>query len=240
MRLIVGITAWKRTLETSLGPESMQSLSAYYTDAVTAAGMTPLIFPSGQDPSEAARLVTLVDGVLVSGGDDVHPTSYGEEITFSTRTNLAADEFELAVIDAARSADVPLLAICRGLQILNVAFGGTLRQEVTSAGGIHELIDETTDSDDINARRHVVHFEPGSIIQGLYSSEEAKVNTLHHQGIATLADDLIVEAMTDDGLVEAARYSGDWWALGVQWHPERMSGEHHNLFNVFRDVMANR
>lgn len=240
MRPLVGITAWKRTLDTSLGPEVLQSLSAYYTDAVIAAGMTPLIFPSSQDPAAAARLVALVDGVLVSGGDDVHPDSYGEATTHSTRTNLAADQFELAVIEAARSADVPLLAICRGLQILNVALGGTLLQEVTSAGGAHELIDATTQADEINARRHVVRFEPDSIVGGLYRAEEAKVNTLHHQGIATLADDLIPEAKTDDGLVEAARCAGDWWALGVQWHPERMNGDHHKVFDAFRNAITER
>ncbi|MCZ6519109.1 MAG: gamma-glutamyl-gamma-aminobutyrate hydrolase family protein, partial [Actinobacteria bacterium] len=121
--------------------------------------------------------------------------------------------------------------------LLNVALGGTLHQEITSRGGVHELISEKTDPDDINAWRHVVRFEPGSLLAGLYGSEEAKVNTLHHQGVDVLASGLVVEGRTDDGLVEAARCEGDWWALGVQWHPERMDDDHHALFHAFREAI---
>lgn len=237
MRPLVGITGWRRTLGTYLGPESLQTLSTYYSDSVIAAGMTPVIFPNGQDPAEAERLVSLVDGVLLSGGDDIHPDSYGEEPISIHGADSDVDEFEMAVIAAARSQGKPLLAICRGLQMLNVAMGGTLSQEVTSAGGVHELIDESTDPEDINSRRHVVRFEKDSMIASLYGTDEAKVNTLHHQGIDTVAEGLIVEGRTDDGLIEAARCSGDWWALGVQWHPERMEGDHQVVFTAFRKAI---
>lgn len=237
MRPLVGITGWRRTLGTYLGPESLQTLSTYYSDSVIAAGMTPVIFPNGQDPAEAERLVSLVDGVLLSGGDDIHPDSYGEEPISIHGADSDVDEFEMAVIAAARSQGKPLLAICRGLQMLNVAMGGTLSQEVTSAGGVHELIDESTDPEDINSWRHVVRFEKDSMIASLYGADEAKVNTLHHQGIDTVAEGLIVEGRTDDGLIEAARCSGDWWALGVQWHPERMEGDHQVVFTAFRKAI---
>ena len=180
----------------------------------------------------------MIDGLLISGGDDVHPQTYGAEPTVSKRTDSDVDRFEIALIEAAREVDKPVLAICRGLQILNVALGGTLHQEVTSDGGVHELITENTDPEEMNARRHVVRFEPDSILSKLYGSDEAKVNTLHHQGIDRLAEDLIVEGQTDDGLVEAARCKGDWWALGVQWHPERMDLDHRQLLTAFRDQMA--
>ena len=234
MRPLVGITAWKRKLDTFLGPEVLQTLSANYTEALIAAGITPLVFPNGQDASEAERLVRLIDGLLISGGDDIDPNSYGSEVTHAKGHNLAVDNFEIALVRAARSQRKPVLAICRGLQLLNVALGGTLHQEVTSKGGVHELIDESIDPNDIGARRHVVRFEPESVLAGLYGSEEAKVNTLHHQGLDLLAPGLVVEGRTDDGLVEAARYDGDWWALGVQWHPERMDGDHHEVFTALR------
>lgn len=237
MRPLVGITAWRRELRTYLGPEVLQTLSAYYTDAVISAGMTPMVFPNGQDASEAERLVGLVDGLLTSGGDDIDPSTYGTETTASRGNDPSVDEFEIALVLAARSQNKPVLAICRGLQLLNVALGGTLNQEVTSAGGLHELINDNTEPDDINSWRHVVHLEPDSILAGLYGSREAKVNTLHHQGVDVLATDLIVEGTTDDGLIEAARCDGEWWALGVQWHPERMDGDHQNVFQAFRQAI---
>ena len=106
------------------------------------------------------------------------------------------------------------------------------------SGTAHELITDDTDTDELNARRHVVQLEPDSILTGLYGSSEAKVNTLHHQGLGELAPGLIVEGRTDDGLIEAARCDGSWWALGVQWHPERMHGEHHQLFGAFREAIS--
>ncbi len=236
MRPVVGITSWRRTLDTFYGPDRLQTLSTFYPDSVSAAEMTPLMFPAGLDPAEAPRLVDLVDGVLISGGDDVDPTGYGQENTASTKTDPEVDRFEVAVLEAARTAGKPVLAICRGLQIVNVALGGTLHQEVTSPGGTHELI--STDHEEMNARRHVVTFEPGSLLSSIYGASEAKVNTLHHQGVDRLADPLVVEGTTDDGLIEAARWDGDWWVLAVQWHPERLDGDHQRVFAAFRDAIV--
>lgn len=237
MRPMVGVTTWKRRLDTFYGPDTLMTLSVNYVEAMTAAGLTPVMIPSALEPQEAPRFVELLDGLVVSGGDDVHPGTYGAESTVSKGTNPDVDRFEIALIDAARQAAKPMLAICRGLQILNVALGGTLHQEVTSAGGVHELITEETDPDEMNARRHIVRFEPDSLMADMYGAREAKVNTLHHQGLADIAPDLIVEGRSDDGLVEAARYAGRWWALGVQWHPERMDLDHRHLLTAFRDEM---
>lgn len=236
MKPLVGITTWRRTLDTLYGPDSLMTLSTFYIHAVTEAGMTPIMFPSSLDPEQASQLVAQVDGVLISGGDDVDPASYGAEPDDAKYFYPEVDTFEVAVVEAARSQDKPLLAICRGLQLLNVAMGGTLIQEVTEAGGVHELISD--DHEEMGARRHVVRFEDGSILSDLYESTEAKVNTLHHQGLDRLADRLIIEAKTDDGLIEAARCDGSWWALGVQWHPERLDGDHRKLFEVFRQQLS--
>lgn len=241
MRPLVGITAWRRRLDTYLGPETLQALSAYYTDSVIGAGMTPIMFPNAQDPAEADRLVGMVEGVLISGGDDIDPSTYGEEATkHSTGNDPAVDAFEVAVVRAARDQDKPVLAICRGLQLLNVALGGTINQLVTAPGTVHEPITADSDPDDVNSRRHVVTFEEGSLISEIYGAAEAKVNTLHHQGVARLAEGLVVEGRTDDGLIEVARCDGDWWALGVQWHPERMEGDHQAVFSAFRDAITRR
>lgn len=237
MRPLVGVTTWRRRLQTSYGPDTLMTLSTSYTEAMTEAGLNPVLIPAGMAVTEAPGYVGLVDGLLVSGGDDVHPAMYGATPTASRGTDEEVDEFEIALLYAARAAGKPVLAICRGLQILNVALGGTLRQEVTSEGGVHELIGRESDPEEMSARRHVVRLEPGSVIAGLYGSDEAKVNTLHHQGIDELAPGLVVEGRTDDGLIEAARYGGDWWALGVQWHPEKMDLDHRHLLHAFREEM---
>ncbi len=93
------------------------------------------------------------------------------------------------------------------------------------------------DHEEMQARRHVVTFEKGSLLGGMYESQEVKVNTLHHQGVDRLAAELVVEGRSDDGLVEAARFSGDWWALGVQWHPERLEGDHQRIFTELRSAI---
>lgn len=235
MKPLIGITSWRRRLETFYGPDTLQSLSTYYTDSVTRAGMIPVVFPAALEPAGADRLVALVDGVIVSGGDDVDPTTYGAENTDSKGTQVDVDAFEVAVVGAAQAQGKPVLAICRGLQLLNVALGGTLHQEVTSESEVHDLI--SADHEEMNARRHVVRFEEGSLLADIYGSDEAKVNTLHHQGVDRLADGLAVEGRTDDGLVEAARFSGEWWALGVQWHPERLDDEHQRIFAAFRNAI---
>jgi len=238
MRALVGITAWRRTLDTFYGPDTLQTLATYYTNSIDKAGMTPVIFPAALMPTAAEPLVSAVDGVLLSGGDDVDPATYGEPNTESRGCSTAVDDFEIAVVTAARAQDKPLLAICRGIQLLNVALGGSLVQEVTSAGGVHDLI--TTDHVEMNERKHVVTFTEGSVLARLYGSTDVKVNTLHHQGVARLAEGLIVEGRTDDGLIEAARFEGDWWALAVQWHPERLDGEHQRIFAEFRRAIESK
>lgn len=238
MKALVGITSWRRRLETFYGPDTLQTLSTHYTDSLVDAGMTPVLYPAALAPGEADRLVSVVHGVILSGGDDVDPASYAAENTDSKMSSTEVDGFEVAVARAAREQGKPVLAICRGLQLLNVALGGTLRQEVTSPGGVHESI--SRNHEEMGARRHVVRFEEGSVLAGIYGAAEAKVNTLHHQGIDRLADDLVIEGQTDDGLIEAARYSGDWWALGVQWHPERLEGDHQRVFSVFREVIEEK
>ena len=238
MNPLVGVTTWRRRLDTFYGPDTLMTLSTSYTDAMIEADLTPVLIPAALDDEEAARFVEVVDGLLISGGDVVHPETYDTVPTVSRGIDADVDRFEIALIEATRAAGKPVLAICRGLQILNVALGGSLLQEVTSEGSVHQLITKETDPDEMYSWRHVVRFEPDSIIGGLYGTDEAKVNTLHHQGIDRLASDLIVEGRSDDGLIEAARCRGDWWALGVQWHPEKMDLDHRHLLTAFREEVV--
>ena len=234
---LVGITTWRRRFETYIGDDPLHSLADFYVSAVTESGMVPVMLPAGQPAAQAGQLIDLVDGLVLSGGGDVDPAIYGQTRDQATYgDDPAIDEFEIALIRQTRVQGKPLLAICRGLQILNVALGGTLIQEVTTEGGVHSPV--RGDPIALNDRRHTVRFEPGSVLAGVYGSDELSVNTLHHQGLDRLANDLIVEGRTSDGLIEAARCRGNWWALAVQWHPERLDAEHHKpLFTAFRQAI---
>lgn len=234
---LVGLTTWRKRLETYIGSDPLHSLADHYVTAVVDSGMVPIMFAAGQSPRDAGRLVAMVDGLVLTGGGDVDPAVYGstrDQATYGD--DPAVDEFEIALVREARALGKPVLAICRGLQLLNVALGGTLNQEVTSEGGLHAPVQG--DPVSLNQRRHEVRFEPGSVLAEVYGSNELSVNTLHHQGVEHLADDLVVEGRTSDGLIEAARCRGAWWAVGVQWHPERLDAGHHKpLFTAFRHAI---
>ena len=235
---VVGITAWRMPMETLLGKAPLQTLETAYVDAMIGADLTPMVFPNGQDPSSADALVSAVKGIVLSGGGDIHPEIYGGSAERVEGDDPDVDRFEIAVVDAARAQGKPVLAICRGLQLLNVALGGTLNQDVTVSSSAHEHVSLDMDPDVLLDRRHPVHLESDALLSEIYDIGEIKVNSLHHQGIKRLADDLIVEGTAPDGLIEAVRYSGDWWALGVQWHPERLDPEHHGaLFGAFREAI---
>ncbi len=136
MSPIVGITSWKEGWTPSTGRTTCRPCPPSTPTPWSKRRMTPLMFPSSLDPATAEGLVALVEGVVLSGGDDIDPLTYGEVNTASTKVSRASDQFEIAVVAAARRQGKPVLAICRGLQLVNVALGGTLEQEVTSAGGV--------------------------------------------------------------------------------------------------------
>lgn len=210
-----------------------------YLVGLIRAGATPVVWPSTLgvgEPEEVAErakeLVGRVGGVVLSGGGDVDPGRYGA--TASTErlygVDPARDAFELAVLKAAREAGCPVLAICRGAQVANVAFGGTLLQDVEEAGFAAH-----SDPDHEYEVSHEVVVEPGSLLERLVGHESYGVNSLHHQAVATLGAGLEVLARSPDGLVEAFAAPG---LLALQWHPERML-ESDPLAQRFFDWLVN-
>ncbi|MBD0740799.1 gamma-glutamyl-gamma-aminobutyrate hydrolase family protein [Streptomyces sp. CBMA152] len=183
-------------------------LPAYYPRLVRAAGGLTAMLPP-DDPDTAAQVVARLDGVVIAGGPDVEPVRYGADR--DARTGPPAperDAWELALIEAALASGTPLLGICRGMQLLNVALGGTLVQHMDGHTGGTGVIG-----------RHTVRPVPGTLYAGIEPGE-ASVPTYHHQAVDRLADGLVVSALAEDGTAEAVELPGAAWALGVQWHPE--------------------
>jgi putative glutamine amidotransferase len=213
----IAITAWRRELPTPLGERTpLYALDPAYAAAVAAAGGIPFVVT--RDAPPAAALADM-DGLVVSGGGDVAPASYGADDEGGCEdVDLEADAWELALIAEARRRRLPTLGICRGMQLLAVAHGGALAQGVPDPG-LHPGMGALPPAESL-ARRHLVELDEGSAIAGALAASRLAVNTLHHQMVAD-AGTLTVVGRAEDGTVEALE-APDWPALGVLWHPEKM------------------
>ncbi|MGH7632957.1 MAG: gamma-glutamyl-gamma-aminobutyrate hydrolase family protein [Gemmatimonadaceae bacterium] len=222
---LVAVTA---TARTDNGVNRVR-LNTTYTAAVERAGGIPLVIPPVARAAEAARLVGLVDALLLTGGEDVDPARYGEapHATVSD-INAVRDETEIALVQAARASGTPTLAICRGIQLLNVAFGGSLVQDIPGDG--HSAAAHHPDAPRTR-RVHEVIIQPGSRLAATLGATRMQVNSIHHQAPGRVAADLAVSARAPDDIIEGLEWPGtDWWAIGVQWHPEELDGADLKLF----------
>jgi len=219
----------------------------YVASVVDGVGGLPLLIPAAGHACEIATLVDSLDGLLLTGSpSNVEPHHYsGMPSREGTLHDPCRDATTLPLIRAALDAAVPVFAICRGHQELNVALGGSLHQLV------HELpgkLDHRGNRELPRLQRyeprHVVHLTPGGLVARIAGTSEILVNSLHAQAIDRLADRLVVEAVADDGTIEAVRVKdAPAFALGVQWHPEWRLGDDpvsRGLFDAFRDATRAR
>ena len=199
-------------------------VNAAYVSAVARAGGVPLILSQLMGDVSAAPALEACHGLLLTGGEDVDPRHYGAEPSAELGSvDPERDRFELALFTAARSAGLPVLGICRGIQLINVALGGTLYQDLPS-----ERPGEVNHNPDVarTTRSHHVRLEPGSRAARALGVERLVPNSFHHQAIKQLAPDLIPTGWTDDDLIEAVEgRPGEPWLLAVQWHPEEMHAD---------------
>jgi putative glutamine amidotransferase len=195
----------------------------YYPEAVATAGGLPIHLAREANP---VAVVDRIDALVVSGGHDVDPRAYGREPTpTTTRLDPGRDAFELALIEAALEAGIPILGICRGAQLMNIARGGTLVDELVNV----QKIEHTRIVYPPETRVHPVSCEPGSVLHALYG-ESVRVNSFHHQSIDDLGRGVVVTAVAEDDTIEAIEIEPGAGAVGVQWHPE-MLGEQDPLFD---------
>jgi len=216
MAPIIGITTYgriERPAETSHYPEHY-TVPAMYVNAVRRAGGVPMLLVPGEQRWE--RWLDVVDGVVVTGGTDVDPRQYGSERNEHILiTDHERDESELALARELSNRGQPALFVCRGMQILNVALGGTLHRHIPDLG----VGDMHRDEHGWWAY-HDISAEPGSRIADAMGTTSTKPCSGHHQALDAIADPLTVTARAPDGIVEAVEHRHHHWMVGVQWHPE--------------------
>lgn len=221
-RPVIGLSTYAETARMLVWEREFAMLHASYVAAVRRAGGIAVLLPPQDDGAD--EVLSRIDGLVLTGGADVEPARYGQAPDERTsRPRALRDEWETALALAALDRDLPLLAVCRGLQVLNVALGGSLHQHLPDLTGTesHQPVPGTFGTVDVN-------LSPGTRTAALLGSR-TRVNCHHHQALADLAPDLQVAGRADDGTIEAAEIPGKLFAVGVQWHPEE-NGEDTRLF----------
>lgn len=212
-----------------------------YIDVLEQVGLAAVLITPAHSPATADMLLDACCGLVLSGGEDVEPWRYGEPPSPALgATQPARDAMEFRAIDGALPRGMPILGICRGAQVLNVHFGGSLYQDIDTERPGHLLHEQPQPW---YARSHDVDVQQDSLLYGLVGERRLFINSFHHQAVKHLGDGLRVSARADDGLVEAIEHVRHPWLLGVQWHPERdeaaaeAAAPDRRIFTGFRDAV---
>jgi putative glutamine amidotransferase len=216
--------------EVKANPElqSIQMINSAYLQALSEAGASPVLLPLG---TAVPASLDWADGLLLPGGIDIDPHRYGADPHPTSEYDPEQDELDFQLLAMAVRLQLPILGICRGLQVLNVGLGGTLVQDLPSQRPSeigHPRQGER------NFLSHRIQVTSGTRLQAILGGDDFSVNSMHHQGIDELAPPLRASARSTDGLVEGVETSGAGWAVGVQFHPEELVGEHDFARGLFR------
>lgn len=226
--------------ETAYSHSVIESLGNDYVESVIRAGGIPIILPILTDEESIRRQIELLDGVVLSGGIDINPLLYNEEPSSKLGYIFPdKDTFDILIAKIACELNKPILAICRGHQILNVAFGGTLYQDLSDINGCY--IKHQQQSKD-GAVTHTLDIVEGSILHSILGDSIVS-NTFHHQAIKDLAPGFKATAYSKDNIIEAIEKSGDQFVVGVQFHPEIMTAYNNKdalkIFEAFITASSN-
>lgn len=192
-----------------------------YIYAIERAGGIPIMLPVCEEPEVIRQQVAHVDGILLTGGYDVHPLHYGEEPTpLLEATHPERDSYELFAIKIADELQKPIFAICRGMQLLNVAYGGSLYQDISMCSAEHV---EHRQKAKRSEPTHTIEIVKETLLHKILSADSLVTNSFHHQAVKRLAPGFIVNAYSQDGMIEGIERPGERYMLALQWHPEMMA-----------------
>lgn len=227
MKPIIGILA-------EVADDLTTAVNNTYISAINASGGASVLLPYTTDDEAIDRFIDICDGFLFSGGADIEPERYGETPSpFCGVTRPYRDELDFKTFYKVMATDKPILAICRGLQLVNVALGGTLYQDIrteVNTAMFHRQTEPAT------SPSHEVNVTPGTPLHTLMEKTRITANSFHHQAVKKLADGCKIMATADDGIIEAIYLDGERYLRAYQWHPERLcdiNEDNHRIFDDF-------
>ena len=222
-RPVIGITCQLDPAEGVRGPKRMNGthrLPDDYVHSVWQAGGTPLLLPTATDPEAAQAYAAAVDGIIFSGGGDIAAHLLGEEPAQGLgRVDPLRDVFELSLCELALEQDIPTLGICKGAQVLNVAAGGSIIQDIAAV--VPKPIQHSQQAP-VWLGVHTIQVESGSLLAKAFGSESFRVNSFHHQSVCDVPPPFRATSHSVDGVIEGIESGEHRFAVGVQWHPESM------------------
>lgn len=231
MKTVVGVSASIKFETHEVYPSSF--INTAYTDSIIRANGIPFILPVCNNESILKKMVESVDGILLSGGEDIHPFLFNEEpIEKIGHISEERDFLDFKILKYAVEMKKPVLGICRGHQVINVFFSGNIYQDIatqTSSKIKH------SQSARINLATHKINIKKDSFLYDIFG-KSTEINSFHHQAIKDVSDKFDVIATSNDGIIEAIEYKGDEFIIGTQWHPEVMAesnGKMQEIFNRF-------
>lgn len=244
MRPLVAVTS---TIVPEAGPYQRPEIALYaiYVRVLERIGLASLLVTPVHSFRSLPILFDQVDGLVLTGGEDIDPALYGEDpIPRLGLVNPERDRIEMAALKLALERELPILAICRGLQLMNVCFGGTLYQDLATQRPETRL--QHVQRETWERRTHLARFARDSRLARIFGADELLINSFHHQAIKDLGGGLDVVGVAEDGTVEAVEAPDFPWVVGVQWHPERheatapATDPDRRLLEAFRDVVHAR
>ena len=237
---IIGITGMRWPDEKKEDMHQMDKTQIHYIEAVQKSKGIPIVLPVLEEfnTETIKRQVSLVDAILIQGGIDVTPSFYGEEaLPELDITCIKTDKFLLEVIKYAKERKIPILGICKGMQLINVSYGGTLYQDIKYAGLDSKSHRQSEES--ITKPFHSINIEKNSLLGKIFDNKEKlMVNSYHHQAVKDLGKGLVIDAKADDGIIESIHYDDkSQWILGVQFHPEQLSRNNEDFRAIFSEFI---
>ncbi|NLV89510.1 MAG: gamma-glutamyl-gamma-aminobutyrate hydrolase family protein [Tissierellia bacterium] len=230
MKPIIGITSFDEQVQ------GYHSINNNYVNAVFAAGGIPVSIPTISNEEDYEAYIHMVDGLIFSGGIDISPLRYGENpLKEIKRISTIRDEYEFGLFDRAYKKKLPILGICRGLQLMNIYLGGSLYQDISRQ--LPNSLGHCPDFITIEEEYHSINIRKGTRFHRIFDEDKIYVNSYHHQGINRLGENLKVAAVADDGLVEAVEAADDRFLIGVQFHPEALLKRKPKFLKLFEDLV---
>lgn len=232
MKPVIGIT----TFYDRKPDKTYDAVSNSYVTSVIRAGGLPILLPVVEEVEMADEYLNAIDGLLLSGGEDVCTMRYGENPIKEVELFCPQrDDFEINLFIEALQRDMPVLGICRGLQVMNAALGGSLYQDIFTQ--VADVLGHLPRKMPVDTLFHCIRFTPGSRLEAIFQTRDLRVNSYHHQAVKQVADAFEATAFSTDNIIEAIEHREKSFAMGVQWHPEDLTLKYPHFIKLFEALV---